>query len=51
MPSKCEFFHRLQTRGVTPAAAKKWLKANPPPKGWKHSAWRWAFENMEGQAS
>ncbi|WP_176243672.1 hypothetical protein [Halomonas sp. CSM-2] len=50
MPSKCEFFYKLQERGITAAQAKKWLKANPPRKGWKHSAWRWAFEQM-GDAS
>lgn len=46
MPSKCEYFYQLQERGITAAAAKTWLKQNPPPKSWKHSAWRWANENM-----
>lgn len=48
MPSKCDYYYRLQERGITAAEAKRWLKGNPPPrKGWKHSAWRWAFEQME----
>ncbi|ACL72741.1 hypothetical protein Tgr7_1658 [Thioalkalivibrio sulfidiphilus HL-EbGr7] len=47
MPSKCDYYYRLQERGVTAAAAKKWLKGNPPPRNWKHSAWRWAYEQME----
>ena len=47
MPSKCEYYHKLRELGVAPGDAKQWLKKNPPPKGWKHSAWRWAFEQME----
>ena len=46
MPSKCEYYHKLKQRNVNPSDAKKWLKRNPTPKGWKHSAWRWAYENM-----
>ncbi|MGE4406447.1 hypothetical protein [Pseudomonas sp.] len=45
MAGKCEYFYRLQKLGAV-AAAKRWLKSNPTPKGWKHSAWRWAFEQM-----
>lgn len=48
MPSKCEYYHKLRDeRGVAPGDAKRWLKANPPPRNWRYSAWRWAFENME----
>jgi len=50
MPAKCQYFYQLQERGITAAEAKAWLKQNPTPKGWKHSAWRWAFEQMEASS-
>lgn len=46
MASKCEYFYRLRDQGLV-ATARKWLKNNPPPAKWKHSAWRWAHENMD----
>ena len=51
MPSKCQYFYALQERGISAATAKKWLKANPPPRKWKHSAWRWASENMTDEVT
>lgn len=46
MPSKCEYFHKLKTLGLSPKTVKAWLAKHPPPRGWKHSAWRWAYEQM-----
>ena len=51
MPSKCQYFYQLQERGISAAQAKQWLKQNPPPRNWKHSAWRWASENMTDEVT
>nr|WP_286702054.1 hypothetical protein [Halomonas sp. UBA1491] len=51
MPSKCAYFYQLQERGISAAQAKRWLKKNPIPRQWKHSAWRWAAENMTDEVT
>lgn len=45
MAAKCQFFYYLRDKGLIDKA-KGWLKKSPPPASWKHSAWRWAYENM-----
>ena len=45
MAGKCPYFYQLCDLDLI-GQAKAWLKKNPPPRNWQHSAWRWAADHM-----